>query len=123
MSPPGSGWDERVVVIEHDAFRDLWDTELKAEGLAVERRKADKIGTGATTIYVDAEKAATFDLALPQLSRSIRRATNYISGLKLEDVPRPSKPLEVPTVLPEEYIKYRGLHLISRRVIEEAEFH
>ena len=24
MTPPGSGFDERVVVIEHEAFRDLW---------------------------------------------------------------------------------------------------
>jgi type III restriction enzyme len=24
MTPPGSGFDEKVVVIEHDAFRDLW---------------------------------------------------------------------------------------------------
>jgi type III restriction enzyme len=40
MSPPNSGWDERVVVIEHDAFRDLWDAELRADGLRVQRRKA-----------------------------------------------------------------------------------
>ena len=28
MTPPGSGFDERVVVIEHEAFRNLWSTEL-----------------------------------------------------------------------------------------------
>ena len=123
MSPPNSGWDERLVVIEHDAFRDLWDSELAADGLVVGRGKADKIGTGATTIFVDQEKVAAFDVALPQLSRSIRRATNYISGLTLDDVPSPPKPLEVPTVSPEEYIKYRGLHLISKKLIEQGEFH
>ena len=28
MTPPGSGFDERVVVIEHEAFRSLWSAEL-----------------------------------------------------------------------------------------------
>ena len=28
MTPPGSGFDERVVVIEHEAFRNLWSAEL-----------------------------------------------------------------------------------------------
>lgn len=30
MTPPGSGHDERVVVIEHDAFRDLWRSRSAA---------------------------------------------------------------------------------------------
>jgi type III restriction enzyme len=123
MSPPNSGWDERVVVIEHDAFKDLWDSELKSEGLHVERKKASEVGTGATTIFVDAAKVDQYDIALPQLSRSIRRATSYLSGLRLEDVAGPSKPLAVPDVEPDEYIKYRGLHLISKKVIEEGEFY
>lgn len=123
MSPPGSGWDERVVVIEHDAFRDLWDSELRAEGLRVQRRKASDIDTGATTVFVDESRIVDYDIELPQLSRSIRRATSYISRLKLEDIPPPAKPLSVPDVAPEEYIRYRGVHLISRKLIEKAEFY
>jgi type III restriction enzyme len=123
MSPPNSGWDERVVVIEHDAFRDLWDTELRAEGLVVQRKKAGEIGSGATTVFVDAAKVVRFDVAIPVLSRSIRRATSYISGITLDDVAAPSKPIAVPDVEPDEYIKYRGLHLISKKVIEEGEFY
>ena len=42
MTPPGSGFDERVVVIEHEAFRNLWTTELDG-GLVVEKEDADKI--------------------------------------------------------------------------------
>lgn len=123
MTPPNSGWEERVVVIEHDAFRELWDAELRAEGLRVQRKKAGEIGTGATTIFVDAAKVERYDVALPQLSRSIRRATSYISGLTLDHVAAPTKPLVVPEVSPDEYIEYRGLHLISKKVIEEGEFY
>ena len=50
MTPPGSGYDERVVVIEHDAFRDLWSAELDG-GLVVEREDVDKIEPGAVTIF------------------------------------------------------------------------
>src|SRR5207248_7660325 len=35
----------------------------------------------------------------------------------------PQNQLAVPEVSPEEYISYRGLHLISKKLIEEAEFY
>ncbi|MGI8875433.1 MAG: hypothetical protein ACR2KP_14160 [Egibacteraceae bacterium] len=37
MTRPGSGVSERVVVIEHEAFRSLWDEELAEESLELER--------------------------------------------------------------------------------------
>jgi hypothetical protein len=95
---------------------------LKADGLRVQRRKASDIGTGAVTVYVD-EAKIDYDVALPSLSRSIRRATNYLAGLTLDDVAAPTKPLAVPDVSPDEYVKYRGVHLISKKLIEEGEFH
>src|SRR5262249_38913194 len=122
MSPPGSGWDERVVVIEHDAFRDLWNAELQADGLAIHRKKAGGIGTGATAVFVDVARVEAYDISIPQLSRQIRRATRYLETLALSEVAPPAKPLAVPDVSPEEYIKYRGVHLISKKVIEEGEF-
>lgn len=45
MTPPGSGFDERVVVIEHEAFRNLWSAELDG-GLVVEKEDVDKIEPG-----------------------------------------------------------------------------
>jgi type III restriction enzyme len=123
MSPPGSGWDERVVVIEHDAFRDLWNAELQADGFKIQRKKAGEIGTGATTVFVDATRIGDFDISIPQLSRQIRRATKYLDALALDEVTAPAHPIAVPDVSPEEYIRYRGLHLISKKVIEEGEFY
>ena len=63
MTPPGSGFDERVVVIEHEAFRDLWDKELDG-GLVVEREEVDKIGAGAVTIFPD-EAKMRFEISIP----------------------------------------------------------
>jgi type III restriction enzyme len=120
MTPPGSGFDERVVVIEHDAFRDLWRAELDG-GLIVEREDADKIEAGAVTIFPD-EGKKRFDIALPLLTRTLARADSPLAQLTAESVDDPPERLEVPDVAPDEYIKYRGLHLIDKSEIERHEF-
>ena len=121
MTPPGSGFDERVVVIEHEAFRNLWNTELDG-GLVVEKEDADKIQPGAVTIFPD-EAKRRFDIVIPQLTRALARSDSALSQLHPNDVPDPKKQLAVPDVQPDEYVRYRGLHLIDKGVIEEYEFY
>ena len=121
MTPPGSGFDERVVVIEHEAFRNLWSTELDG-GLIVEKEEADKIEPGAVTIFPD-ETKRRFDIVIPQLTRALARSDTALSQLHLGDVPDPKSQLAVPDIQPDEYVQYRGVHLIDKGVIEEYEFH
>jgi type III restriction enzyme len=121
MTPPGSGFDERVVVIEHEAFRNLWSAELDG-GLIVEKEDADKIEPGAVTIFPD-EAKRRYDITIPQLTRALSRADSPLSKLNPADVPDPKIRLVIPNVTPDEYVKYRGLHLINQGVIEEYEFH
>jgi type III restriction enzyme len=120
MTPPGSGHDERVVVIEHDAFRDLWSTQLDG-GLIVEREEADKIKPGAIPIFPD-EGKLRYDIAIPRLTRALARSESALDRLDPADIPDPKVRLTVPDVLPDEYIRYRGTHLIDKGVIEEYEF-
>ncbi len=120
MTPPGSGFDERVVVIEHEAFRNLWTEELDG-GLVVEREDVDKIEPGAVTIFPD-EAKRRYDIIIPQLTRAIARAESPLSQLRQDDIPDPKTLLVVPDVEPDEYVQYRGLHLIDQGVIEEYEF-
>jgi type III restriction enzyme len=121
MTPPGSGFDERVVVIEHEAFRNLWSTELDG-GLVVEKEDADKIEVGAVTIFPD-EAKRRFDIVIPQLTRALARSDSALNQLHPGDVPDPKTRLLVPDVQPDEYVQYRGVHLINKGVIEEYEFH
>lgn len=121
MTPPGSGFDERVVVIEHEAFRNLWNTELDG-GLVVEREDVDKIEPGAVTIFPD-EAKLKYDIVIPQLTRALARADSPLNQLHPADIADPKKQLAVPDVQPDEYVKYRGVHLIDKGVIEEYEFH
>lgn len=120
MTPPGSGFDERVVVIEHDAFRDLWSKQLDG-GLVVEREDADNVQPGAVAIFPDAFKADK-DISLPSLSRIVSRSARRLDQLNLEAVGEVQPPIEVPEIAAEDYIKYRGLHLIDKVEVERAEF-
>jgi type III restriction enzyme len=120
MTPPGSGYDERVVVIEHDAFRDLWSSELDG-GLIVEKEDVDRIEPGAVAVFPD-EGKRYYDIAIPHLSRVLTRSQNPLAALRAADVADPVAALDVPDVSPDEYIKYRGLHLIGRAEIERDEF-
>jgi type III restriction enzyme len=121
MTPPGSGFDERVVVIEHEAFRNLWSSELDG-GLIVGKEDADKIEPGAVTIYPD-ETKRRFDIVIPQLTRALARSDSALNRLHPSDVPDPKSQLAVPEVQADEYVQYRGVHLIDKGVIEEYEFH
>jgi type III restriction enzyme len=121
MTPPGSGFDERVVVIEHEAFRNLWNTELDG-GLVVEKEDADKIEPGAVTIFPD-EGKRRYDIVIPQLTRALARSDSALNQLYPGDVPGPKTRLAIPDVTPDEYVKYRGVHLIDQGIIEEYEFH
>jgi type III restriction enzyme len=120
MTPPGSGHDERVVVIEHEAFRDLWSKELDG-GLVVESVDADKIEAGAVTIFAD-EGKRDYDIAIPRLTRTIAVAEVPLDQLTQDDLPGPKAPLEVPEIEPDEYIEYRGIHLIDQVEVERHEF-
>jgi type III restriction enzyme len=121
MTPPGSGFDERVVVIEHDAFRDLWSAQLDG-GLVVDREVADRIEPGAVTIFVD-ESKKRYDISIPQLTRTLARADSPLAQLRPEDVDDPPSRLEVPDVAPDEYIDYRGIHLVDKVEVERERFH
>lgn len=119
MDPPGSGHDERVVVIEHEAFRDLWSAELDG-GLVVDKIDAE-IEAGAVTIFPD-EGKRDYDIAIPKLSRTIAVVEIPLDRLTQDDLPDPKAPLEVPDIEPDEYIDYRGIHLIDKVEVERHEF-
>lgn len=120
MTPPGSGFDERVVVIEHDAFKDLWSKQLDG-GLVVDKEDADKIQPGAVAIFPDAAKSAR-DIAIPLLTRSVSRAERDLSELNMKQLGEFAPRLLVPDTSPNEYIKYRGIHLIDKTEVESADF-
>jgi len=119
MTPPGSGVDEQLVVIEHEAFRQLWDDVLDEEGLWVERRAADDVHPEASVIAVEPHRMR-YDIEIPQLSRVLHRSAAELVSLRPEDVPARQIPLA--GELRSETVDYTGRDLRSGQIIERAEY-
>ncbi len=119
MTPPGSGVDEQVVVIEHEAFRRLWDDALDEDGLRVERRAADDVHPEASVIVVEPHRLR-YDIEIPQLSRVLHRSAAELVSLRPEHVPARQIPLA--DELRSETVDYTGRDLRTGRIIDRAQY-
>jgi type III restriction enzyme len=119
MTPPWSGVDEKVVIIDHEAFRQLWDNALEQEGLSVDRQNPDDVHPDTTVIAVEPERLA-FDIEIPQLSRVLTRNGSQLSTIQPEDVPERHVSLIEDDGL--DTVEYTGRDLLSGRIVERAEY-
>lgn len=119
MTAPGSGVDEKVVVIEHDAFRRMWDTALDAEGISVERRAAEDVHPDATVIAVEPDRLGR-DIEIPQLTRMLARDAAALATMRPRDVPE--RAILLASELRSENVDYTGRDLLTGEVIERATY-
>ena len=119
MTPPGSGVNEKLVVIEHEAFRRLWDDALDIEGIDVERSSAADVHPDAKVIAVEPERLA-YDIEIPQLSRTLVRDASGLAALRVQDIPS----LELPLVeeLHIDIVNYIGRDLLTGAEVERAQY-
>lgn len=118
MTQPGSDVDERVVVIEHEAFRQLWDKELSEDDLDIERRPIDEVPPAPQVIAVEPERVAAFDIDLPRLGRHLTRSAREVERLRLEDIP--VRRLLLSDAGGDDTIEYTGRDLLTQEVVEKA---
>lgn len=118
MTPPGAA-DETVVVIEHEAFRQLWDRALDGEGLEIERRPSGAVHPNAQVIAVDPERMA-YDIGIPSLPRSLTRHASGLAALRPEDVP--ARELALPEELRSAEVEYVGRDMLTGQEVERATY-
>jgi len=118
MDAPGSGWHERVIVVEHEAFRDFWDKELKEEGLEIERRRLEEVTKDVVTIFVE-QSNLQYDLEIPQLSPALTRSAANLSDLSLDMLPAGVVDAPQPGRVAEERLHYVGRDMLTKEVVEE----
>jgi type III restriction enzyme len=118
MTPPGSA-DETVVVIEHVAFRELWDRALDDEGLEIERRPTDQVRPQAQVVAVEPERLG-YDIAIPSLPRLLTRQASGLGALRPQDLPARSLPL--PDVLRSSEVEYVGRDMLTGAEVERATY-
>jgi type III restriction enzyme len=117
MSPAGVDWDEKLIVIDHPRFRDLWNAEIRSEDLDIEITKARQVYEPANVVRVDPAKTK-FDLTIPVMAGGITRDVRRIADLKIDALPSNLfriDEIELPKVM------YREKDLLTQKTELERE--
>ena len=87
MSPHNQDWQEKLLVVDHERFRDLWNAEIKEGELDIEITSAKDAYKRDTLIMVD-QKKIQYDFGFPVLMGGITRDVKRISQLRVDDLPK-----------------------------------
>ena len=112
---------EEVIVIEHEAFRQFWDRELQEEGFDIESRPVSKIRPTIRTVLVDKSKLA-YEIEVPRLTPALVVAVPDLSQIDVHQLPVHRLHLPLPGTIAEEPLLYTGRDMLTREVVDEAEF-
>lgn len=119
VTPPGSGVDERLVVIDHEQFRSLWERAAEQEGLELDFERAEQARERAVVIAVEPDRMQ-YDIEIPQLPRVLSRSIGDLGELRVADLP--ARHLRLPDRLRDDTIDYTGRDLLSGEVVERASY-
>ena len=119
MNLPGSGHDEQVIVIEHEAFKPFWRKELEEEGLDVEWVPVGSIHPEFHSVYVDRSKLE-HDIEVPLLTPSLAVSV-VLDDMTLDEIEPVVVSAPHPKLLREDTIIYTGIEMLSLEVVEEQE--
>lgn len=118
MTSPGTA-DETVVVIEHEAFRQLWDRALDDEGLDIERKPTAQVRPEVQVIAVEPERTV-YDIAIPSLPRILTRQASGLASMRAEDLPERALPL--PSELRSSAVDYVGRDMLTGAEVDRATY-
>ena len=119
VTPPDSGVEERLVVIEHEAFRSFWDQASAEEELDLRFEPAGQVHPEYVVIAVEPDRMA-YDIEIPQLPRVLSRSVSRLGEIRLDDIPYGH--LRLPETLHEETVDYTGRDLLSGEIVERATY-
>ena len=112
---------EEVIVIEHEAFRQFWDRELQDEGFAIEHRPISNVRPTIRTVLVDKSKL-DYEIDIPRLTPALVAAVPDLSQIDVQQLPVHRLHLPLPGTIAEEPLLYTGRDMLTREVVDEAEF-
>lgn len=112
---------EMVTVIEHPAFRKLYEDELAQEGLDIAVLPVRQVFKQTVTIYVDHENkdVPALDIELPLVSDAVE-TTSELQGLTFEEIERHFRAHFQPLPIgkkKEGPIEYKERHLFTDEII------
>lgn len=117
MMPDIDTLEERLVVVEHPRFRELWQAEIKEGELNIEISSIKKVYRPSNRIMVD-QKKLKYDFDIPIVEGGITKVAPDISELDISKLKRnlfKYSDLKVPKIM------YRERDLLTKKITEERE--
>jgi len=115
MAPQDTTWDERLIVIDHPRFRQLWQAEIDKGELIADFTSAKQAHEPSNLIMVNPEKLQ-FDIEIPVVEGGLTRTVPDLAKLDIGRLPsrlfRLSE-IELPKVM------YRERDLLEQKIVRE----
>jgi len=115
MFPDNEDFEERLIVIDHPKFRQLWEAEIEKGELEVDITSIEKVYQPANRIFVDPQKLK-YDIEIPILEGGTKRTLPDISKLNIEELPKNQFKLEGIEIPP---IMYKEKDLLDQKIVKE----
>jgi len=115
MAPQDTTWDERLIVIDHPRFRQLWQAEIDSGELIAEFIPAKKAHEPSNLVMANPEKLQ-FDIEIPVVEGGLTTTVPDLANLDLTRLPSKIFKLaeiEIPT------IRYRERDLLEQKIVRE----
>ncbi len=110
---------ETVVVIEHPAFRQLYEEALGAEGITPITRGAGSIGVTVIHIYPDPEKEEGLDIEYPQITYAHSLNLTELENITQQDLEEQFENFEKLPLESATSIDYQGRHMLTQEIVEK----
>jgi len=115
MAPQDKDWDERLIVIDHPRFRQLWQAEIDKGELIVDFMTAKRAYEPSNLVMVNPERLQ-FDIEIPVVEGGLTRTVPDLTNLDIARLPsglfRLSE-IELPKVM------YRERDLLEQKIVRE----
>jgi len=115
IAPQDKDWDERLIVIDHPRFRQLWQVEIDKGELVADFTTAKKAYEPSNLVMVNPEKLQ-FEIEVPVVEGGLTRTVPDLAKLDIERLPsglfRLSE-IELPKVM------YRERDLLEQKIVRE----
>lgn len=115
MAPQDESWEERLIVIDHPRFRQLWQAEIDKGELIADFTSAKRAYEPSNLVMVNPEKLQ-FDIEIPVVEGGLTRAVPDLSKLDIERLPArlfKFSDIEIPKVM------YRERDLLDQKIVRE----
>jgi type III restriction enzyme len=115
MFPDNEDFVERLIVIDHPKFRQLWEAEIKEGELEADITSIERVYQPANRVFVDSKKLK-YNIKIPILEGGYKRTLPDISKLDIRKLPDNQFKLEEIEVPP---IMYREKDLLEQKIVKE----